>query len=189
MRNNGKVHCGREDDALLWPSYVPSCNTYPKILISVSGTDQNHVKNCCLWGAGAGIATGYGLDGRCLIPNPGERCLSSSERPDRIWGPPSLLCNGFFSAGKSAGTWSLPLIFIWCRRQEWWSYISIHTPMPSCRRDNFTLAVPFMRYCGVYHALGYDGLHGVTSQKVVLFQGHRRGPETQQSDVALGLSH
>jgi hypothetical protein len=33
-----------------------------------------------------GIATGYGLD---------DRGLSSPRRPDRLWGPLILLCNGY----------------------------------------------------------------------------------------------
>jgi hypothetical protein len=44
-----------------------------------------------------GIATGYGLDGtgvrvRVMI---GSRIFSSPLRPDRLWGPPSLLSNGY----------------------------------------------------------------------------------------------
>jgi hypothetical protein len=43
------------------------------------------------------IATGYGLDVqgvgiRVLV---GSRIFSSSRRPDRHWGPPSLLSNGY----------------------------------------------------------------------------------------------
>jgi hypothetical protein len=37
----------------------------------------------------------------------GARFLSSSRRPDRLWGPPSLLPNGYgmrsFAGGKAAG--------------------------------------------------------------------------------------
>ena len=45
-----------------------------------------------------GIATRYGLDG------PG---IESRTRPDRPWGPPSLLYNGYrvFRGGKAAGAW------------------------------------------------------------------------------------
>jgi hypothetical protein len=50
-------------------------------------------------GSSVGIATGYGLDGRGL--NPG-RCQIFRTCPDRPWGSPSLLYNGYrvFSGGK-----------------------------------------------------------------------------------------
>jgi hypothetical protein len=44
-----------------------------------------------------GIATGYGLDDRGVgvrVPV-GSRIFSSSCGPDRFWGPPSLLSNGY----------------------------------------------------------------------------------------------
>jgi hypothetical protein len=43
------------------------------------------------------IATGYGLDDRGVavrVPV-GSKIFSSSRRPDRLWGPPSLLYNGY----------------------------------------------------------------------------------------------
>jgi hypothetical protein len=44
-----------------------------------------------------GKATGYGLDGRGVgVRDPvGSRIFSSPRRPDRLWGPPSLLSNGY----------------------------------------------------------------------------------------------
>jgi hypothetical protein len=50
-----------------------------------------------------GIANGYGLDDRrigVLVPVV-SRILCSSRRPDRLWGPPSLLSNG--TGGKATG--------------------------------------------------------------------------------------
>ena len=49
-------------------------------------------------GTSAGIATDYGLDGPGSYPS-GARF---SARPDRPWGPPSLLYNGYraFPGGK-----------------------------------------------------------------------------------------
>jgi hypothetical protein len=44
-----------------------------------------------------GIATGYGLDERGVgvrVPV-GSRIFSSPIRPDRLWGPPNLLFNGY----------------------------------------------------------------------------------------------
>jgi hypothetical protein len=44
------------------------------------------------------IATGYGLeDGGIGVRVPvGSRIFSSPRRPDRLWGPPSLLSNGYW---------------------------------------------------------------------------------------------
>jgi hypothetical protein len=44
-----------------------------------------------------GIATGYGLDDRGVgVPVPeGLRMFSSPRRPDRLWGPPNHLSNGY----------------------------------------------------------------------------------------------
>jgi hypothetical protein len=41
------------------------------------------------------IGTDYGMDGQGLIPGKGTRFFSSAKRPDRLWGPPSLLYNGY----------------------------------------------------------------------------------------------
>jgi hypothetical protein len=51
-----------------------------------------------------GIAMGYRMDGRGSIPDTGKTLFSSPQRPDRLWGPPSLLSNGyrrFFPVGQS----------------------------------------------------------------------------------------
>jgi hypothetical protein len=45
-----------------------------------------------------GIATGYGLDDRGVgvrVPL-GSRIFSSPRPPDRLWGPPNLLSNGYW---------------------------------------------------------------------------------------------
>jgi hypothetical protein len=41
------------------------------------------------------IALGYGLDDRGSIPGGGWEFFSSPPRPERLWGPPSLLSNGY----------------------------------------------------------------------------------------------
>jgi hypothetical protein len=43
---------------------------------------------------GVGIVMGYGLDGPGSIPG-STRFVSSPQHPDRLWGPPSLLFNGY----------------------------------------------------------------------------------------------
>jgi len=40
-------------------------------------------------------ATGYGLDDRGSIPGGGWEFFSSPVRPDRLWGPPILISNGY----------------------------------------------------------------------------------------------
>jgi hypothetical protein len=42
-----------------------------------------------------GIAAGYGLDGRDSIPDRAKIFFSTPQRPDRLWGPPRLLYNGY----------------------------------------------------------------------------------------------
>jgi hypothetical protein len=60
------------------------------------------------WDSTVGIATGYGLvDKEVGVQVPvGSRIFNSPCRPDRLWGPPNLLYNGyggFFPGGKAAG--------------------------------------------------------------------------------------
>jgi hypothetical protein len=56
-----------------------------------------------------GIVTSYGLDDRGVgvrVPV-GSRIFSSPRRPDRLWGPPSILSNGYrgsFPGGKATGS-------------------------------------------------------------------------------------
>jgi hypothetical protein len=61
-----------------------------------------------------GIATGYGQNDREVgvqVPV-GSRIFTSPSRPDLLWGPPSLLFNGYwglFPRGKAGGAWSWPI--------------------------------------------------------------------------------
>jgi hypothetical protein len=56
-----------------------------------------------------GIALGYGLEdwgSKSSIPRGGWEYFSSPQGPERLWGPPSLLSNGYqgsFPVGKAAG--------------------------------------------------------------------------------------
>jgi hypothetical protein len=50
--------------------------------------------------------TGYGLVGPNSIPSTGKRFFSSSQNPNRFWGPHRLLFNQYvelFPGGKAAG--------------------------------------------------------------------------------------
>jgi hypothetical protein len=42
-----------------------------------------------------GIATGYKLDGRNSVPGKDTRCFSTLQLPDRLWGLPNILYNGY----------------------------------------------------------------------------------------------
>jgi hypothetical protein len=60
-----------------------------------------------------GVATGYGLKGQGLrvrVPT-WLSIFTSPYRPRKLWGPPSLLYNGYrvFPRRKAAGSWSWPL--------------------------------------------------------------------------------
>jgi hypothetical protein len=66
----------------------------------------------CKPGSSVGIATGYGLDGPGSNPGGGEIFRT---RPDRPWGPPSLLYNAYwvYPGGKAEGAWcwlTIPLL-------------------------------------------------------------------------------
>jgi hypothetical protein len=66
------------------------------------------------------ISIGYGLDGLGSIPGM-ARCLFSSQRPDRLYGPPSLLSNGYlehkgdYSSLSSAEVLHSPLMSSYSR--------------------------------------------------------------------------
>jgi hypothetical protein len=42
-----------------------------------------------------GIAIDYGMESHGLIPGSFKRFISTLEHPDRFWGSPSLLYNGY----------------------------------------------------------------------------------------------
>jgi hypothetical protein len=77
----------------------------------------NRYLNRCRPGSSVGLATGYGLDGSGSNPGGGEIFRL---HPDRPWGPPSLLYNGYrvFPGGKVAGAWCWPHSPFYCRGHE-----------------------------------------------------------------------
>jgi len=70
---------------------------------------RNHLKSSMGRDTAAGIATRYGLDGPGIESRLGGYTFRTN--PDRPWGPPSLLYNGYrvFPGGKAAGAWRWPL--------------------------------------------------------------------------------
>jgi hypothetical protein len=64
-----------------------------------------------------GTARGSGLDGWGLTPRGGF--FSFPKHRDRLWGPPSLLSNGYWGALPPEADHSHLML---C--QEWWSYTS-----------------------------------------------------------------
>jgi hypothetical protein len=115
-------HNDHNDDMLEIPFHFLMCVAYRETFVIVKTIFQDiltelHVLNSPdykkkkVFGirsrdSSVGIATDYELDGPGSIP-PGSAKLSSSpQRPDRLWGPPSLLSNGYrgtFLWGKAAG--------------------------------------------------------------------------------------
>jgi hypothetical protein len=89
------------------------------------------------------IAMDYKLNGLGLIPGRSNRSFSTPQRPDQLWGPPSLQSmdtGGCFAGCKPAGAWSWPLTFRKCRGQERLSYTS--TPSYSFMGQCFALSFP-----------------------------------------------
>ena len=72
----------------------------------------------------SGVATGYGLDGPGIESRWGGKIFCT--RPDRPWGPRSLLYNvcRVFPGGKTAGVWCWPPTPIW--RRGWRKSSAIH---------------------------------------------------------------
>jgi hypothetical protein len=89
-------------------SYITQQQTFTLGLARMYTYSQPHVEFLLPvfgnWDSAVGIATGYGLDDRGVgVRVPVEsRIFSSPRRPDLLWGPSSLLSNGYrglFSRG------------------------------------------------------------------------------------------
>jgi hypothetical protein len=103
-----------------------------------------------------GIATGYGLDDRGVgvRVSVGSRIFSSPRRPDRLWGPPNLLSNGY--RGREADHSSPASAEV----KKMWIYIST-SPTPSWRgAKHGQLYLTFQyAYVYVYQSLCLDTVH------------------------------
>jgi hypothetical protein len=88
------------------------------------------------WGSPVSIVSDYGLDNcviRVLSPAEAQRIFFSSLCPDQLWGPPSLLPNGYqgsFLWVQSAATvWHWPLTPFCCWGHKW---VEATPPLPLC---------------------------------------------------------
>jgi hypothetical protein len=92
--------CWRKLDVYFFTVVVP-VNLQTSSFYEISFYQISHFRLAFITNRGrhssVGMAIGYGLDDRGIgvrVPI-GSRIFSSPQRPDRLWGPPSLLSNGY----------------------------------------------------------------------------------------------
>jgi hypothetical protein len=85
---------------------------------------------------GAGIAQSVYRRAACWttgvrFPEGASDFFTTPQRPDRLWGPPDPLYNGYRCGQRGR---SMKLTTFWCQGQGWWSYISTpqHVLMACC---------------------------------------------------------
>jgi hypothetical protein len=94
-----------ESDSQLFSSGGCLVFGLPRVLIMVQKLTML-TENCCGFlqflliyigsrDSSVGIETDYGLDFWGSIPGRGKIFFFTPQRPDRLWGPPSLLSNGY----------------------------------------------------------------------------------------------
>jgi hypothetical protein len=96
----------RELSSGSWNNLWEMCNLYWSNFILEIKKKQygSHAKLffCFPFDSDVGIAMGYRLDDPGSIPN-SARFFFSPQRPDQLWGPPSLLSNGYRGGEISSG--------------------------------------------------------------------------------------
>ena len=100
----------------------------------------------------------------------GCTCLGFRTCPDRPWGPPSILYNGYrvFPGGKSAGTWHWTLttsgaevnenveLYIYCPSGTSWPVLGRNLPLPLLAWE--TRDRPLPPYLSSYIDILWDGM-------------------------------
>jgi hypothetical protein len=79
-----------KDYHMKWLQYLGRVeqNTFPKLLSDYKSRGKRNHGYLSQW-------PGYGMDGRGSTSGKGKRFFSTPQRSDRLWGPPSLLSNGY----------------------------------------------------------------------------------------------
>jgi hypothetical protein len=144
-----------------------------RLLSVTSGSRRKVDQNCALLGCGPGsvvsIATGYWLDGPRIESRWGKIFRTC---PDRPWGPPSLLYNGYrvFSGGKERPGRDVdpsPLLVPWSKKDKAIPILPLWAARPvqilsACTRMTFTLYL----LLGYYAASSGNSLPDVWGQPV-----------------------
>jgi hypothetical protein len=109
--------CGEKKNVLSLPENEPQSLSHPACTLVLYWLSyfESIFNKLISWDSSVSIVMGYRLDGWGSIPSRSKRFLSSPPRPDRLWGPPSLLSNGYrgsFPRSKAAEAWSWPLTSI-----------------------------------------------------------------------------
>ena len=106
------------------------------------------------------IATPYGLDDRGSNP---DGCKSFRTRPDRPWGPPSLLYNGYcvHPEGKAARAWRWTLTPPAAEVKERVK-LNLYTPsMPSWHVVGWALLIYVYVYWRLFRAILIAGMNSL----------------------------
>jgi hypothetical protein len=92
-----RVNAGTDTVDGTWFESRPFTCATPTPVLSLILRNMYAIQERWSRGSAVGIATGYGLDdqGARVRVTVGARIFTSPCRPDRLWGPPYLLSNGY----------------------------------------------------------------------------------------------